>query len=111
MARALDDGWTIHVRVLSGSVGSDEEHSVLVIDHYDAKSFFFFDPDVGGSNVYNPGYDRLYFDKDANLLTTARDKSDLAVWAADVGKDAGAFEGWHVSSGRHRYQAMRLWTE
>jgi hypothetical protein len=111
MARALDDGWTIHVRVLSGSVGSDEEHSVLVIDHYDSRVFYFFDPDVGGSNIYTPGYDRFYFNKADNLLTTARDRSDLTVWNADVGADAGGFEGWHTSSGRHRYQAMRLWTE
>jgi hypothetical protein len=54
MARALDDGWTIRVRVLSGSVGSDEEHSVLVIGHYDAKTFFFFDPDVGAATFTPP---------------------------------------------------------
>jgi hypothetical protein len=111
MARALDDGWTIHVRVLSGSVGVDEEHSVLVIDHHDGRIFYFFDPDVGGSNIYNPGYDRFYFNKEANLLTTAVDRDDLKVWSADVGRDVGAFEGWHAASGRHRYQAMRLWTE
>ena len=111
MARALDDGWTIHVRVLSGSVGSDEEHSILVIGHYDARVFYFFDPDIGGSNIYTPGYDRLYFSKADNLLTTARDRSDLTVWDANVGADAGGFEGWHTSAGRHRYQAMRLWTE
>jgi hypothetical protein len=111
MTRALDDGWTIHVRVLSGSVGTDEEHSVLVIGHHDARTFFFFDPDVGGSDLANLGYGRFYFNQADNLLTTARDRSDLTVWSADVGPDVGGFEGWHVSSGRHRYQAMRLWTE
>jgi hypothetical protein len=111
MARALDDGWTIHVRVLSGSVGSDEEHSILLIGHYDGRVFYFFDPDVGGSNIYTPGYDRLYFSKADNLLTTATDRSDLTVWDANVGAEAGGFEGWHTSGGRHRYQAMRLWTE
>jgi hypothetical protein len=113
MAQALDDGWTIHVRVLSGSVGRDEEHSVLVIGHYDARVFYFYDPDVGGSNIYTPGWDRFYFSKDDNLLTTAQDRNDLKVWSENIGggRDIGAFEGWHTSGGRHRYQAMRLWTE
>jgi hypothetical protein len=113
MARALDDGWTVHVRVLSGSVGKDEEHSVLVIGHYDARVFFFYDPDIGGSNIYTPGWDRFYFNKDDNLLTTAQDRNDLRVWSENVGggRGLGAFEGWHASGGRHRYQAMRLWTE
>ena len=111
MARALDDGWTIHVRVLSGSVGTDEEHSVLVIGHHQARAFFFFDPDVYGSDLATLGYGRFYFNKEDNLLTTARDRGDLTVWDADVAWDTGAREGWHASSGRHRYQAMRLWTE
>jgi hypothetical protein len=99
--------------VLSGSVGKDEEHSVLVIGHYDARVFFFYDPDIGGSNIYTPGWDRFYFNKDDNLLTTAQDRNDLRVWSENVGggRDIGAFEGWHASGGRHRYQAMRLWTE
>jgi hypothetical protein len=113
MARALDDGWTIHVRVLSGSVGNDEEHSVLVVGHYDARVFYFYDPDIGGSNIYTPGWDRFYFNKDDNLLTTAENRADLRVWSENVpsGSAIGAFEGWHASGGHHRYQAMRLWTE
>jgi hypothetical protein len=47
------------------------------------------------------------------VLTTGRDRSDPTVWSENVGGGAqiGAYEGWHTASGRHRYRAMRLWTE
>ena len=59
MKRAIDDGWVIHARVLSGIEGggksrAETEHSIIVYG-YSGNSFEYFDPDVGGSNVGQDG--------------------------------------------------------
>jgi hypothetical protein len=111
MKTAIEDGWAIHVRVLSGSGGKDEEHSVLVVGRH-ADTFFFFDSDIGGSDMANLGYGRLYYDAKANRLSTAKDDADIRVYArTDEASDQT--EGYHVhaTGHRHRYQPMRIWTE
>ena len=110
MKRALDDGWVIHARVLSGIVGGGKgyaqaEHSLIVYG-YSGDAFEYFDPDVGGSNVAKTGFDRLYYDRDANRLSTAASEADFAVYA---GRDKTHIQGFQAS-GVHRYQVSSIET-
>ena len=112
MKRAIDDGWVIHARVLSGIIGggksfSEAEHSLIVYG-YSGDAFEYFDPDVAGSNVGKTGFDRLYYDRDANRLSTAASEKDFGVYAHD--KDApGHIQGYQLS-GVHRYQVSSIET-
>ena len=119
MKRALDDGWVLHARVLSGvdyawgeyaeaydaavrkgrppaqPVGlpkPPEEHSIMIIG-YDGNEFVFWDPDSASSNKHGPGFGALYY-ADGRLTTAASD-ADLPV----------SDEGNHAS-GAHRYQVI-----
>jgi hypothetical protein len=113
MKRALDDGWVVHARVLSGLEGggasrAEAEHS-LVVFGYDGDAFEFFDPDVSGSNVKRSGFDKLYFDRSANRLSTAQTEADFAVYAAGGDYSTGKVHGWQAR-GVHRYQVTSIET-
>src|SRR5829696_1057853 len=113
MRRALDDGWVIHARVLSGlegggRSGAEAEHSLIVFG-YDGNTFEFFDPDVAGSNLARSGFDKLYFDPVANRLSTARTESDFGVYDADGPAGSNRHHGWQAS-GVHRYQVTSIET-
>lgn len=108
MKRALDDGWFVHTRVLSGILAEGkeiEEHSLLIMG-YDGDVFHYFDPDIGGSNNHSHiGFDRLFFDREANRLSTAYRESFLPAYHDPK---VGHY-GWQAS-GTHRYQVARVWT-
>ena len=113
MRRALDDGWVIHARVLSGlegggKSGAEAEHSLIVFG-YDGNSFDFFDPDVAGSNLARSGFDKLYYDPAANRLSTARTEADFGVYAADGPAGSNRHHGWQAG-GVHRYQVTSIET-
>ena len=119
MRRALDDGWILHARVLSGIDYGDgqsardydiadaagktprqpvalgkppEEHSIMIIG-YDGNQFVFWDPDSGSSNQHGAGFGALFVSGAG--LTTASSEGDLLV----------DNNGNHVP-GRHRYQVI-----
>jgi len=112
MKRAIDDGWVIHARVLSGVEGggksrAETEHSIIVYG-YSGNAFEYFDPDVGGSNVATTGFDRLHYDAKANRLSTAASEADFAVYAHRT-SEPGHIRGYQVS-GVHRYQVSSIET-
>jgi hypothetical protein len=112
MKRAIDDGWVIHARVLSGIVGggksrAEAEHSLIVYGYSD-NAFEYFDPDVGGSNVARTGFDRLHYDPKANRLSTAASDADFAVYAHHSDQP-GHIRGYQAS-GVHRYQVSSIET-
>ena len=119
MRTALDDGWVLHARVLSGIDYGDgqsakdydaavtagkaprqpvtlgkppEEHSIIIIG-YDGNQFVFWDPDSGASNQHTSGFGALFLSGAG--LTTAASEGDLLV----DGK------GNHGAR-RHRYQVI-----
>jgi len=113
MRRALDDGWVIHARVLSGlegggKSGAEAEHSLIVFG-YAGNTFEFFDPDVAGSNVARSGFDKLYFDPVANRLSTASSEADFGVYDAEGLAGSNRHHGWQAS-GVHRYQVSSIET-
>jgi hypothetical protein len=110
MKRAIDDGWIVHARVLSGIVGggksrAEPEHSLLVYG-YSGTAFEYFDPDVAGSNVQMTGFDRLYYDATANRLSTAQSEAEFGAYAYT--KD-GHISGYQAD-GVHRYQVSSIET-
>jgi hypothetical protein len=112
MKRALDDGWVVHARVLSGVEGggkskAEAEHSLIVYG-YSGDAFEFYDPDVGGSNIERTGFDRLFYDPKANRLSTAETDADFAVYASSTA-DPGHRKGFQAS-GVHRYQVSSIET-
>jgi hypothetical protein len=113
MKRAIDDGWVIHARVLSGIEGggksrAETEHSIVVYG-YSGNEFEYFDPDVGGSNVAQTGFDRLHYDPKANRLSTAASEADFAVYAHYKDAVPGHIRGYQAS-GVHRYQVSSIET-
>jgi hypothetical protein len=121
MQAALDDGWILHARVLSGidyghgeaaksfdkqnykgkapkqpqRLGKPpEEHSIMIIG-YDASEFVFWDPDSVSSNRRGAGFGSLFFSN--GRLSTARNDADLVV---DINGDH--------HDGNHRYQIIHL---
>ena len=113
MKRALDDGWVIHARVLSGVTGggksrAEAEHS-LVVYGYSGNAFEYFDPDVGGSNVARTGFDRLHYDPKANRFSTAASEADFLVYNPPKDDKSGHIRGYQVS-GVHRYQVSSIET-
>jgi hypothetical protein len=113
MRRAIDDGWVIHARVLSGYYGggashAEAKHSLVVYGHT-GDTFEFFDPDVGGSNLARTGFDSLHYDRDANRLSTARTEADFAVYKKPGPEGSGQIHGWQAS-GVHRYQVTSIET-
>lgn len=113
MRRALDDGWVVHARVLSGiegggASGAEAEHSLIVYGH-EGDTFEFFDPDVAGSNLARSGFDKLYFDRTANRLSTARTEADFGAYAREGAAGSNRHHGWQAS-GVHRYQVTSIET-
>jgi hypothetical protein len=113
MRRALDDGWVVHARVLSGiegggASGAEAEHSLIVFG-YDGNTFDFFDPDVAGSNRAGSGFDKLYFDPVANRLSTARNEADFGAYDAEGPEGSNRHHGWQAR-GVHRYQVTSIET-
>ena len=119
MRSAIDDGWILHARVLSGvgygeadnaraydaaaakgrpphqpvPIGKPpEEHSIMIIG-YEGSEFVFWDPDTGSSKTHGSGFGSLY--ANGSSLTTAASDADLPV--SDDGYQA---------SGAHRYQVI-----
>jgi hypothetical protein len=124
MQIALDDGWILHARVLSGvdyghgdatahfdkleakgkapkqpqRIGKPpEEHSIMIIG-YDANSneFVFWDPDSGSSNKHGAGFGSLFFS--GSHLSSASNDADLAV----------DNDGNHRGGSEHRYQVITI---
>jgi peptidoglycan hydrolase-like protein with peptidoglycan-binding domain len=119
MRRALDDGRTVHARVLSGigygigktatgaTTSSDtakpipigkppEEHSLLIIG-YDGDKFVFNDADPKSSHIFEAGFGLLTFDSASGRLSTAESGTDMVVSTA----------GLHANGDR-RYQIISL---
>ncbi|MFT3947200.1 MAG: hypothetical protein QM763_09530 [Agriterribacter sp.] len=118
---AIDDGFTVHARVVSGvnfglglnerikaakgktpvpnpePVTGGEEHSLVIIGFDDiSDEFIFWDPDSSVSSFNGKtGFGILHFNN--NRFTTADNNSDLLVNA----------DGTH-SSGQKRYQVLRV---
>jgi hypothetical protein len=104
MKSALDDGFILHARVLSG-VGSDtptpknlEEHSIAIIG-YDGDVFIFWDPDSGASSAFGAGFGRLTFD--GKRITTAKDSGEFRVTNPHGTQ----------SNGDHRYQLLNVYVK
>lgn len=124
MQAALDDGWVLHARVLSGidyaageyaeeydkqaakgkppkqpqALGEPhEEHSIMIIG-YDGVEFVFWDPDSASSHRHGDGFGSLFYYDDR--LTTAETTFKLL-----VGDD-----GDHAD-GEHRYQIIKIASE
>jgi hypothetical protein len=99
---ALDGGWVVHVRVLSGvkmdytSSRAAAEHSLLVVGH-SGNTFTCADTDPGGEGAVHlmGGVTALFFDPTARTFASA------------VGEGMQVDPGGHQTDARHRYQA---WT-
>jgi hypothetical protein len=105
---AVDAGWFVHVRVLSGAAmdntkdRSAAEHSLLIVG-YRANAFFCVDMDPGneGSTALMGGSTTLIYDAGANTFATAAEKDAMEVDKYGVQK-----VGFH-----HRYQAWSIETK
>jgi hypothetical protein len=120
MQIALDDGWILHARILSGlGYGETEharafdkqeamgkppkqpqqlasppqEHSIMLIG-YDGNEFVFWDPDSGSSHTHGAGFGSVFFAD--GKLSTAQNTADMPV------NDAGYHHG------EHRYQIITI---
>lgn len=119
MRKALDDGWTVHARCISGTHGGgtsgrDPDHSILIYG-YGGTEFYFFDPDVGGTGGLTPGWGRIHYDADAGHLSTAKTESDFRTYSysTDAARAAGSAADRpsdYQASGLHRYQVKEIWT-
>lgn len=115
MKKALDDGWVLHARVLSGIdyghgdnikagctakptnlPAPPEEHSIMIIG-YDGNEFAFWDPDSVSSHRHGAGFGSLFFDPANDRLSTAANDAELPT---DV-------NGNHAT-GEHRYQVIHV---
>jgi Domain of unknown function (DUF4157) len=121
MQAALDDGWILHARVLSGidyghgdataayirqeakgkapkqpqHLGSPpQEHSIMIIG-YENNQFVFWDPDSGSSNRHGSGFGALFFAD--GKFSTAENDADMVV----------NLSGNH-HNGNHRYQIITV---
>lgn len=125
MKSALDDGWILHARVLSGidyswgefvqaydrqaakgkppkqpqPLGTPpQEHSIMIIGYDDANNeFVFWDPDSTASHRHGTGFGSLFFDGGSGRLSTAQNDAQLPV------NDQGDH-----SRGDHRYQIILI---
>lgn len=123
MKKALDDGFLIHARVVSGTnfgfglhddlvksklatpnpeektVSGQAEHSLVVIG-YDGDKFVFWDPDSSVSSVSGKqGFGHLFFQ--SGRLTTAENELHVEVRE----------DGSHFSNGNKRYQVLSMITQ
>jgi hypothetical protein len=104
---ALDSGWFVHVRVLSG-VAMDYtasraagEHSLLIVG-YRGNAFFCSDADPGGegSTMLQVGSTALFYDSVGNTLASAAEEA-MTVDEA----------GMQKTNYHHRYQAWTIQTK
>jgi len=129
MKAALDCGWVLHIRVVSGGgartphpqpVGprvvppaapaDPTEHSLLIIG-YRGNGFIVSDSDPHGEGKpsLDTGFTTIYFDAGANRLSTAADDAGFPVVCGDDGR--GGFElGDHQADGHHRYQVWSVFS-
>jgi hypothetical protein len=107
---ALDDGYVVHARVLSGIYSGakprcKEEHSINLIG-YTGNKFVFWDPDTTESKEHGGGFGYLYYDSTSKRFTTAQNDSDMRVKSSRSDPHYGDHSG-----GQHRYQVLRIWTK
>jgi hypothetical protein len=100
---ALDNGFTVTARVLSGWGSNNPspchtEHSIVIIG-YDGDEFVFWDPASGASSARGSGFGSLFFD--GTRLTTARDPAKFLVSNPDGIQ----------SDNQHRYQVVGLFVK
>ena len=106
MRQALDHGWFVHVRVMSGvkmdytTSRAAAEHSLLVVGHR-GNTFLCSDTDPGGEGAVHlqTGYAGLFFDPVANTL------------ASGVGGGLAVGGDGMQANNRHRYQAWTMNTK
>jgi hypothetical protein len=100
---ALDAGWLVHVRVMSGYGGGfpSGEHSLMVVGHQGGNVLMASDSDPGGEldAMLKTGFTALYFDPAVPRLSTAVNNEEFPVLAADT-----AFQRNH----HHRYQVLSV---
>ena len=129
MKAALDGGWVLHIRVVSGGgartphpqpVGArvvppkapadPTEHSLLIIG-YRGNGFVVSDSDPHGEiPSLDTGFTTIYFDAAANRLSTAADEAGFPVVCGDDGR-GGALLGDHQVDGHHRYQVWSVFSQ
>jgi len=123
MKAALDGGWVLHIRVVSGGgartphpqpVGprvvppaapaDPTEHSLLIVG-YRGNGFIVSDSDPHGEGkpALETGFTTIYFDAGANRLSTAVDDTGFPVVCGDDGR-GGSELGDFQADGHHRYQ-------
>ena len=103
MRQALDHGWFVHVRVMSGvkmdytSSRAAGEHSLMVVG-YRGNAFMCSDTDPGGEGAahHMTGYAGLFYDPEGNTL------------GSGVGPGLEVDDGGMQGNHRHRYQAWTI---
>ncbi len=100
---ALDAGWLVHVRVMSGEGGGfpSGEHSLMVVGHQGGNVLMASDSDPGGELdvMLRTGFTPLYFDPAVPRLSTAVNDEEFPVLASDT-----RFQRNH----HHRYQVISV---
>jgi hypothetical protein len=99
---ALDGGWLVHVRVMSGEGGGfpNGEHSLMVIGHQgNALTASDSDPNNEMDAILRTGFTTLYYDPAVPRLSTAVSDDEFPVLTADT-----RFQPNH----RHRYQVLSV---
>lgn len=127
MKVALDGGWVLHTRVVSGGgargtgllpVGPDRPHSVnigdptehsLLIVGYRGNAFIVSDSDPNGEgkDELKTGFTTIYYDPGSNRLSTAVDEASFPVVSWDDGKGGRVLGNFHAD-GHHRYQVWSV---
>lgn len=100
---ALDAGWLVHVRVMSGYGGGFPagEHSLMIVGHQGGNVLMASDSDPGGEldDMLKTGFTPLYFDPAVPRLSTAVTDDEFPVLAANK---------THQRNHRHRYQVLSV---
>ena len=123
MKAALDGGWVLHIRVVSGggartphpqrigpgvfppkAPADPTEHSLLIIG-YRGNGFVVSDADPHGERnpALDTGFTTIYFDPGANRLSTAPDEASFPTINGTDDHGNPALGDFQVD-GRHRYQ-------
>ena len=124
MKAALDGGWVLHVRVVSGggaktphpqpigpgvfpprAPADPTEHSLLIIG-YRGNGFVVSDADPHGEQKdarLDTGFTTIYFDSGSNRLSTAPDEASFPV-VNGLDDHGGPALGDFQVDGHHRYQ-------
>ena len=99
---ALDAGWLVHIRVMSGWGGGypGGEHSLMVIGHQ-GNVLTASDSDPGGEldRILKTGFTQLYYDPSVPRLSTAVNDEEFPVLAPG--------SGFHRNH-HHRYQVLSV---